>query len=386
MRIDYFVFGYKIFHIEEEKRADAANALLKRNLSARLRSNGDLLVSSLKAKRYVKALAMANPTVSQIKGLPAFFLKYRERKGVILGIMLSIVYILFACCFVWDIRIEGNENISKALLKEELAENGLSVGAPWRKTSLSKLESEILSKSDRVGWISITRRGNVAYVNVREKNVRDDVLDVKNGYSNVVALTDCVIEEINVRRGIACVKAGDTVKAGELLISGVIPAELGGGFVRADGDVFGIVSERISLSVAQEEQKAVYQEEKLREMSVKIFNFSIKLFKKYGKTTNECAIIEDTKEFALFDKYRIPVVLKRVYVRKKAEKTVFRTEKEMISIASARLNTLRSYTFADSEMLKIKSFGKFENNSYVLTNDLTLIKEIGEERFFSDEP
>ncbi len=385
MRIDHYVLGYKIFTVSEEDRAAALSALLKRNLSAKMNSSGQICVSLIKTKKYEKALSNVKHESSSVKGLPSSLLEYRYRYGIILGIMLSIVYILLAFSFVWDIRIDGDGDVYGAKVEEELSQNGFSIGKSWRSFSLSSLETEILEKTDNIGWINISRRGAVAYVSVRAKNVPESETEDSGGYSNIVASRDCIIEEITVKSGIACVKAGDTVKRGQLLISGVIPSELGGGFVRAEGEIFGVLSESVEVNIPKEEAKKTYSKNEIAEISINIFKFSLIFLKKYGNTPNDCVIIEDKEKCLLFGKYRIPFEIRKVYVQKAEEVNATYTEKEMISIASSRLNALMKYSFSSSEVLKMKTVGEFTAEGYKLVTYATVSKDIGEERFFSDE-
>ena len=385
MRIDHLALGYKIFTVSEADKAAALSALLKRNLSAKMDSSGQIYVSLIKAKRYEKALSNVKYESSSVKGLPSEILKYRHRYGVILGVMLSIVYIFIAFSFIWDVRIEGDDDVYGAKVEEELSQNGFSVGGSWRTFSLSSLETEILEKSDSIGWINISRRGAVAYVSVRAKNTPENEKNESVGFSNIVASRDCIIEEITVKSGIACVKAGDTVKQGQLLISGVTPSELGGGFVRAEGEIFGVLSESVEVIVPKEEAKKTYSKNEIAEISVNIFRFSIFFLKKYGNMPNDCVIIEDKEKCLLFGKYGIPFEIRRVYVQKAEEITVAYTEKEMISIASSRLNALMKYSFRASEVLKMKTVGGFTSEGYKLTTYATLSKDVGEERFFSEK-
>ena len=129
-----------------------------------------------------------------------------------------------------------------------------------------------MAKSTAVAWLNINRRGTVAYVTVLEKEVHGQ--EVKEGYSNVVAACDAVIEEISVVRGVACVKVGDSVKKGDLLISGVLPEEQGGGFCYAEGEIFGRVSESISVSVDEYKIKKTEKNSEIAHLDIKIFGFS----------------------------------------------------------------------------------------------------------------
>ncbi len=381
MRVDHYVLGYRKITLGDEDRAACVSALLKRGLSAKISNNGVFAVASYRTKKYKSALKRYDFSVSEIKGLPAFFLKYRYRYGIIVGIMLAFVYIFFSSSFVWDVRIEGNETISDAALREELAMSGFDVGTAWREKELSEIETDVLQRSDSIGWISIVRRGGVAIVTLREKNTFSES-EENGGFSNIVASRDCVIEKITVRRGIAMVKAGDTVKAGELLISGVIPEELGGGFVRADGDVYALIHETSEVTVPKIERSPKYGEPEKREVSLKIFNFSLKLFKKYGKVANDCVIIEDEEDFVLFGKYRIPFGIRRVYASKRSFQTREYTEGQMVSVAAARLKNERARRFSSYDVVRMQTVGEFTADGYKLMTNATVLKSIGEERYF----
>lgn len=383
MRIDNLVFGYRSLHINEEERANAATALLKRNLSAKIERSGYINVSLLRLSRYKKALKNVKYELSDIRGLPAYFIKYRKRYGIIFGFLLSFIYIILASSIVWNVKIDGNETISKAEIEEELSACGFEQGSFWMSKNLDKIEAELLSSSSRVGWININRRGSVAYVTVREKSVYEEQNN-SGGFSNIVAKVDCVIEEITVRQGIACVKAGDTVKAGELIISGVIPAELGGGFVRADGDIYGAVKERNEVSVPQKEVRNVYGKMCIYEADIKIFNFSVKLFKKYRKNAKDCVIIDDEKDFVIFGKYRLPFGIRRLYAADLSRETVNYSEKEMIEIARARLAEQGALSLRGADVLRLSTSGYFTDNGYTAYTDLTVLRSIGEEKVFSD--
>ena len=199
-----------------------------------------------------------------------------------------------------------------------------------------------------------------------------------------MASRDCVIEEITVSSGVACVKAGDTVRRGELLISGVIPSESGGGFVRAEGVVLGSCSDEVSVTVQRAEQIRAYKEEKLSSIKVKFLNFSINIFKRYGKNDKECVIIEDIKECTVMGRYRIPLGIYKTYVAEVIENEVTYTDGELISIASSRLAKKRIMELSDSEILRLRTQGVFTDSGYKMTTFASVLTEVGEERRFSE--
>jgi similar to stage IV sporulation protein len=278
--------------------------------------------------------------------------------------------------------VEGNETVSTSAIEAELDTVGIRPGVLWSSLSFNEAERHLLEESATIGWLNVNRRGSVAYVTVKEKQIKESEIG-KKLYSNIVASTDCVIEEITVKSGYPMVKAGDTVKAGQLLISGVIPSELGGGFVRAEGEVKGRVFERISVEVPRRETVTVYGEEILSECHANIFNFSINIFKNYGNLPDSYVIINDTEEMMLLGKWRLPVEIKRIYAKAVKKQSVERSDAELISIATSRLSALRKVRLSDAELLKIKTDGEFTESGYRMTSSVTVLCGIGEERIFS---
>lgn len=379
MRLYYFLLGFVRVFIPDELRADAISALLRRGLAARMDQNGNILVPFFKRKRYFSALKKIDYEIVESGGIPVILMNIRHRAGIFAALALVIAIYIFSSFYIWDIRIDGNENIPDSVILNELSNVGFGVGRGWGSITRSDAEWAFLEASQSIGWININRRGSVAYVTVKEKTVPPQDTDAV-AFSNIVAARDCIIEEISVRAGVAAVKVGDTVRAGDLLISGVLPGESGGGFVAADGVVLGRVSEEISVEVPKTESDTVLEGEKLYSSTLKIFNFRINIFKRYGKKDKGCAIIEDVKEYTLLGKYRIPISLERIYAAE--SRTVQRryTDGELANVALSRLSALRAMALRDAELMKIRTHGEYTDTGYKLTSQVTVLSDVGERR------
>ena len=381
IRLDYWLFGYMKIQISEEDIPKALTALLTANLTASL-TDGEILVFAPSVKKYKRALTGVRYTVTEIQGLPGEFYRRRKRFGAFFALLMLGLFFAFSSMFVWDVRIIGNENISTSAVEDELDKVGIRPGALWKSLLLNKAERQLLEESETIGWLNINRQGSVAYVTVKEKEIKAPQSSEKY-YSNIVAVTDCVIEEITVKSGFPMVKAGDTVKAGQLLISGVIPNELGGGFVRAEGEVKGRVFEKISVEVPRRETVTVYEDEVLSECHINIFDFSLNIFKNYGNLPESYVIINDIEEVMLLGRWRLPMEIKRIYFKTTKKQSVERSDADLISIASSRLSALRAMRLSEAELLKIKTEGEFTDNGYRMTSSVTLLCGIGEEKVFA---
>ena len=148
--------------------------------------------------------------------------------------------------------------------------------------------------------------------------------------------------------------------------------------------MLGRVYREISVEVPRSESVNIGGDEHLIEHSVKIFNFSINIFKRYGNSYDGCAIIEDTEECVLFGEFRIPVQVKKIYALPCEQKNVTYTDEQLVSVASARLAKLRILRIADTELIRISTYGGFTDIGYRMTSDVTVLSDVGEEKFFAN--
>ncbi len=380
-RIDFLIFGYRKVTVEKKDLKNALNDLLRAGISVKI-ENSAFFVSEREFKK-VENLFRGKISYSASKplGLLGKLRAYKARFGVILALLISLFLCLYSRSRVWDIRIEGASAEAEEKILEELGNFGFSVGASFRKIDKAKIEAEMLSASENVSWININQRGTVAYVKVIEKLTFEEE-EEKNGYANIVAARDCIIEEITIKRGIALVKPGETVKKGQILISGVIPSELGGGFCYAEGEVIGRYVDEISLTVPEKESVKIESGREIYQKNIKIFNFSIKILKNYRKTEAECDIIKEKRTFLSFFGKKLPISRQcehRVFYE---ECDVFYTKSEMIKLGTERMRDAVNSTLSDKNLLKIKTHGEFSGNDYILVTEYVATSDVAEAQEF----
>ena len=375
VRSDLFVFGYVKITFSPDTAPAIANVLLAHGISAKIK-DCELYLSSAAYKKIKTRLVALGAEASDMRGLPSYFLKLRRAYGALAAILLTVfVYAAFSGV-VWEIRVDGVDSVSRESVIEELRDAGFGVGTRFSSVDVGKIENEVLKNSDTVSWIGINRRGVVAYVSVIEK-INPDNAGVRDGYANIVAAFDGVIEELTVKSGYAAVKVGEAVKRGDLLISGVIPESAGGGFVYAEGSVYARRTENVSVYVPFSEDKRVYSEAVLDRISIEFFDFSINIYKKYGNTDTSCDIIEDIEECVIFNKYRLPVAVKKIYTRPYRTETVVYSSSEATEIASYRLGELIRHALAASDLVGIRTEGSFTDSGYGMRARLSVLSDIG---------
>ncbi len=380
-RIDFLIFGYRKITVEKKDLKNALNILLSAGISVKI-ENSSFFVSEREYKRVKELLSgKASYSATETLGFFGILKKYKTRFGIFSALFLSLFICLFSSTRVFDIRIDGASHDVQEKILAELDELGLSVGASFRKLDKGKIETEMLAKSDTVSWININQRGCVAYVKVMEKLTYEE--DEENtGFRNIVATRDCIIEEITIKKGFALVKAGETVKKGQILISGVIPTELGGGFCYAEGEVTGRYVDEISVTVPKKETQIRECGRELYKNNIKFLNFSLNFSKRYRKTEVKCDIIKEKREFLSFFGKKLPISRQKEYRVFYEEYDVIYTEDEMIRLGASRMRDAVNSCLSDKTLLKIRTYGEFSDEDYVLVTEYVVTSDIGEGRDF----
>lgn len=152
-------------------------------------------------------------------GLPFFVKGFSHRIGFWVGLCLSLFSITILSHFVMVVEITGNDRVSTQEIRQALEQSGLNVGTFGGTLKLSQLTQTAMSQLEGIAWMSINVKGTHAYVDVRESVVAPDIPPTEGLY-DLVAKVDGIVEVLSVHRGEALVQVGDTVTAGQVLVSG----------------------------------------------------------------------------------------------------------------------------------------------------------------------
>jgi similar to stage IV sporulation protein len=173
--------------------------------------------------RRLSKIASEQYTVIREKsfGLPFGIGWLIKRKALLIGLFVVAAAIFTASLFVWEIRITGIEYHKAARLLTELDTLGLRPGMLKSSIDLKELEMRLIIDHDEFAWIDIGFKGVVANIEIIPAEPVPEIVDDKTP-CNIVAKKDAYIENVTVKAGRASVKAGDTVRAGDMLISGVV--------------------------------------------------------------------------------------------------------------------------------------------------------------------
>ena len=380
VKINYIIFGYRKLTIDPQDLSTVTSIFIRSSIPSSINNDGTITVRERDFEK-IKGILSGRIDFSHSEplGLYGRWIRLEHKGAIISACVISFLIALFLSSVVWDVRVSGNETLTADEIIGTLSDCGFKVGSFWVATDRSKLESDCLSVNGKIAWININRRGTVAYVRIIESKSGPDIIEPpKVGYSNIMASSDCVIEEITVKSGTAVVKAGDVVKKGDLLVAGVLPSESGGGFCYAEASILGRVSDTLTVEMDRNYDKKLYIGRKTYSITINFFDFSINIFKRYGNLTNECDIIEYEISYTHLDKYKLPFYLTVKYIPLFTEEVAEYTDEEIVKLASDRLNAMTTERLSSSDLLKIKTSGEFTDSGYVIRSELVFLSEVGE--------
>ena len=267
--------GYLKITIPKEHKNSAMNAILQNQLSYKRvefihDSSIQITIKASMQDEYKTLFEKEGilATFGKAEGALAYLSNYKARLGLIIGVFMVILSVYCSSLFIWRIDIVGNETLSKEEILSVLEDSECYVGAFIPKINYDSLHNKVILNSPSISWISVNIKGNVATVIIRESE-KEKPQD-SSEYANIVSKYDAQIVLVKLFEGEKKVFVGDTVKKGDLLISGIMDSQsLGTRYVEAKGSVMGYVNKSISVKIPLQYEKKVYQKDSYIKKNIK---------------------------------------------------------------------------------------------------------------------
>lgn len=235
------------------------------------------------------------------KGLPFFTNRYKRRFGAVLGVAVFFLLLFYLSSFVWIIDINGNKTVTDAEITALCEQIGIKEGMKSKNFDAKIKAQELLLKSNKLSWASFNIEGCVLSVNVTEidKKKEDDLAPC-----NLVASSDGIIKHIDVTVGNCVVKVGDTVRRGDVLVSGIIENENGTKFVKSRGSIIAKTINTAELFQPYKFRESYLTGKQKTKRVLDIFTLKIPLF--LGKEKSDYDSVYKAENLELFGK-KIPI-------------------------------------------------------------------------------
>jgi similar to stage IV sporulation protein len=281
------------------------------------------------------------PRIIKKTGFPFVLHRYHKRAGFAAGVLLCITLVYILSLFIWDISILGGSKYTPEAMLKFLKGNQIYAGIQKKEVNCQEIEETIRLAYNDIGWVSAEIKGTRLIIKITETNMPAPARPAMVP-SHITAARDAIVQEIITRAGTPLVKAGDVVKKGDILVSGIISLK----------DDFGtVLSSRPTVADADIICKTYYDYHDEFKMTYIDKIFSGKIKKGYfiaftGKklflynprnSYDKYDIIVNENTFHITDSFYLPFRYGTISTREYNEEVKTYTQEEATAIAQARL-------------------------------------------------
>lgn len=309
-------------------------------------------------------------------GAPRLLHKYRTRAGLFVGLALSVSLFCLSQSVLWRINVKGNERLTREEVTDALEASGLYIGGRLSSFDIDSIENRVILNSDDISWISVNMSGTVANVEIREV-IDTEIKEKETHPANIVASRDAQIVAIEVYSGFLSVEAGDFVRTGDLLVSGIYDTKQGAyRYTRAAGRVLGKTTHTFSVEISLKREVKVYSEDIKEKKTLNFFGKSIKLFANSGNVGSSCDIINYEYNLNPLGLGDMPISLSVEKNFPYTYEVVEIDEATARELAYLELRAAIEREIPDAQLLKKTVYGELLEDSYILECTVVCIEDI----------
>ncbi len=308
-----------------------------------LRWQSEILLTMRLPRRYRGAMddigerTGATVVTLRRRGVPVLWGRLKRRYVLAAALAVFWLALFGGNLFIWEFRVYGNETVPTETILQALDRCGVRVGTAALRVDQENIRNHVLLEVKDLSWLAVNVKGCVAYVQVVERKRPPE--QVEEGIvSNVVARRDGVVTQVRALGGRAQVQEGETVVAGQLLISGVVE-QFNGKIWMTHG--MGTVEARtwyeLRAAIPLTKQERSGGGEKKRALRLDFGKKQIKIWGRGSMTGPECDKIIRYDPLTLPGGLRLPVTLVTEETTVYETETVTRTAEEARQEGEAQL-------------------------------------------------
>jgi len=185
-----------------------------------------------------------------VTGLKKLKQKLWNKRIFLISVTLGIILLYLISHIMINIEVIHSKKEIRELISISLKERGIKKNS-WKKSyqEIEKIKEEILNEyPEKLEWMEIEVQGMNYIVRVEERKINEEIKEKTS--CHVVAKKDGIVKKMVYSKGEAIVKQNDSVKKGDILISGIIKKdEEEKNIVCATGKVYGEVWYQVTTSI-----------------------------------------------------------------------------------------------------------------------------------------
>ena len=236
-----------------------------------------------------------------------------HRPVMTLGILLLCILSLWLSEKVLFIQVSGNVRVPTGVILDQAANTGVYFGASTRALRSEKVKNNLLEQIPQLQWVGVNTAGCVATIQVKE-NVQENQSTVISGTFDICAAKDAYITYVHATKGTVNCKIGQSVNAGQTLISAHSQAGESLLYTGAAGEVYGDTVRQIECIVPLKMQKREDIIDQQTKFSLIIGKKQINLHNDSGICSGSCVKIIKEDHLSLPGGFLLPVVLRTEYI------------------------------------------------------------------------
>lgn len=342
-------------------------------------------ISSYKSLRHCARESGMTMKIQKKVGFPFFAKKYRHRIGLVVGAVLFVVFTIYFSSIVWVVEVQGNEQISSSQVLSVFSSLGLRAGASKKNLVPDDLQYDACKQIEGIEWIAVNINGAIATIELREDTDIPEIVD-RNKPCNVVAEFDGEIIYISALLGEKCVKVGDGVTKGQLLISGVMQDKNDSVFYRhAMGSVIARTKREFVVEIPLRQQEIVYTGEEKTRYAFDALGFKINL---YFDSFDENWIKTNEENRLTLENKTLPLAFWIEHFRPYVIEEYTLTPNEAMERAKAEMTLLLEKLEGEVELEEVTYVMGYDKNVFTYIAKCTCIEEIAvqKEIIFKENP
>ena len=182
--------------------------------------------AGLPARRYLAASRLARRCgvrlrVDRRRGISFRLRRYRGRWGLLLAPLIFAAAVHLLGQSVWSIRYDGLDAAARRQAEQLLYSMDICEGAVLTQEKLRAAEKRIMDADAGFGWVSLNFEKGRLVVEASPALQKPDI--EPNDPVDLVAAADGIILKVNAQEGFAAKAVGQTVAAGDVLVSAYKP-------------------------------------------------------------------------------------------------------------------------------------------------------------------
>lgn len=367
------------------------NRVEKNELENEERKQGKTVCFQTSPKDFKRLKSIARKTnvllrITEKHGFPFLLILGRRRSLWVGGLAAFFLLICLSSFYVWDISFEGNHRFTDETLLHFMATVPVQCGMRKSRISCTELEKRIRNAFPEISWVSAELTGTRLTIHLRENNRILQARLEPESPCELTAGTDGTVTRIIVRNGKARVKVGDTVKAGDVLVSGELPlyddfeALVKINKVHADGEVYAKTTRTVEWKCPETKEIRARTGKRRRGIFFKFLDLEFCFLTPGLKKENTWELFMEESQLKLSKNFYLPVYGGILTAEEYVPYEKVLTEAEISESADRYLNEyLQNFTEKGIQILGSDVRIERSESHWTIHGTLTVVEDIAKE-------